>query len=262
MVVLIPSRFAPQVTFQSSSGNLACWFTGGVICRAKAHSWTSHATAPQTECPPARRTSGIQLTKSTLSERSDCYDQAEHPGAVLAYGHGLELDGVRCVSEQRGVTCVRTDDGAGFSISSHVLSHVPWDGPLLHTPAVALGHGSRTVLPTGFHVAFLAGEHLADCLLDAAAVSCLVNSTAKAPPRKAGCQGDQALTARLSGTDRGRIFYDCRTDANGGEDRLARGESLQVGELLCTAGATTLACTHLGGNKHGFVISSSTFQGF
>lgn len=261
-VVLLRSRFAPTVTFQSASGNLACWFAGDVICRAKAHAWTSQAADPQTECPPAKRVSGIQLTKDVLAERSDCYDQAENPDTVLAYGHGLELDGVRCVSEQRGITCVRTADGVGFSISRATLSHRPWDSPLLHVPAATLDHAGTTVLPSGFHVAFWAGDHLADCLLDADTATCLVNSSATAAPGDPTCEFDQALTAEVRGTRRGRLVYDCRSDANGGQDQLRAGESIQVGDLRCSAGATRVRCAHLDGAKHGFEVDSTTFRGF
>ena len=32
-----------------------------------------------------------------MTERSDCYDQAENPSLVLAYGHGLERDDPKLV---------------------------------------------------------------------------------------------------------------------------------------------------------------------
>jgi len=259
--VLVSSRFAPEITFQSPSGNLACWFTGGVICRARAHTWTSHASDPQTECPPAKRTSGVQLTEHALNERSDCYDQAENPGAVLAFGHGLELGGVRCVSEERGITCLRKADGIGFSISREELSLTPWDGPLLHVAAASLDHGSGTVLPAGFHVAFHVGDYFADCLLTADLATCMVQSTAAGEPAPT-CEGDQALTAEVTGDTRGKLVHECRSDANGGEALLKAGESVQVGDLRCAANAANLRCAHLGGARHGFEVDESSFRGF
>ena len=260
-VVRVSDRFAASVTFQSASGNLACWFTGGVICRAKSHTWTSHAPQPQTECPPARRTSGIQLGRVELTERSDCYDQAENPSVVLAYGHGLEVDGVRCVSEQRGITCQRTADGVGFSISRAELSHTPWDSPLLRVRAVTLDRDHTTVFPAGFQLSFRVAD-LADCQLDADRATCLVNSRASGPPQDPTCDGDQALTALVDRNDRGRLIYDCRTDANGGQDRVRPGEAVQVGDLRCSVNAARLRCAHLGGTKHGFDIDASAFRGY
>lgn len=266
-VVRVSDRFAASVTFQSPSGNLACWFTGGVICRAKSHTWTSRDPQPQT-CPAAKRTSGIQLSSEELDdrsyeliERSDCYDQAENPSVVLAYGHGLELDGVRCVSEQRGITCQRTADGVGFSISREELSHTPWDSPLLHMKATTLDRGSTTVFPAGFQLSF-AVEELADCLLDAKRASCLVNSSATGPTKDPTCQGDQALTARVNGKERGRLVYDCRTDMNGGQVLLRSGQVVQVGDLRCSVNATRLRCAHLGDGKHGFDVDASSFRGY
>jgi hypothetical protein len=262
-VIRVRDRFAASVTFESASGNLACWFSGGVICRAKSHTWTSHAPQPQTECPPARRTSGIQLGSGELTERSDCYDQAEHPSVVLANGHGLELDGVRCVSERRGITCQRTADGVGFSISREKLSHTPWDSPLLRVKAVSLDVGSTTVFPAGFGLSFLVGN-LADCLLEADRATCLVNGRAGSslPPKDPTCEFDQALTALVRGNDRGRLVYDCRSDANGGQDRVRPGEAVQVGDLRCSVNGSKLRCAHLGGAKHGFDVDASSFRGY
>jgi hypothetical protein len=261
-MALLQARFDPEVRFESPSGNLACWFTGDVICRAKTHAWTSRAPEPQTECPPARRTSGIQLTKRGLEEHSDCYDQAEGPGAVLAYGHGLELAGVRCVSEERGITCRRAADGVGFSISQATLSHTPWDSPLLRTKAAPLGSGGTTVFPAGFHIAFVSEGSAANCYLSARLATCLVDSKATARPLDPDCQFDQSLTAEVEGTSRGRLVYHCRSDANGGQERLRVGESVQVGDLRCTAGPSRLRCAHLGGAKNGFEVDASSFRGF
>jgi hypothetical protein len=260
-VVRVSDRFGASVSFQSPSGNLACWFTGGVICRATSHTWTSRAPEPQTECPPAKRTSGIQLGASTMQERSDCYDQAENPSVVLAYGHGLELDGVRCVSEPRGITCQRTADGVGFSISREQLSHTPWDSPLLRVKATTLDRGSTTVFPAGFGLSFRV-EELADCRLSATRASCLVNSSATGTTNDLPCEGDQALTARVYGKERGRLVYDCRTDANGGEILVRSGEAVQVGDLRCSVNAAQLRCMHLGGGKHGFDVDASSFRGY
>jgi hypothetical protein len=260
-VVLVRSSFAPEITFESESGNLACWLKGGgVICRATTHSWTSRAADPQTECPPAKRTSGIQLTKDVLRERSDCYDQAENADTVLGYGHGLELDGVRCVAEQRGITCIRTADGVGFTISREDLSHTPSNTPLLHSRATEIDQGSMTMYPAGFRVAFVV-EELANCSLDANLATCIVNSRADAPSDPT-CAGDQSLTAEVAGEQRGRLVYECRTDTNGGEDRLHAGGSIQVGDLRCSATGTALRCAHFDGRKHGFEVDSSSFRGF
>lgn len=260
-VVLVPSEFSAQATFRSATGNLACRLSGGVICRATEHTWSSRAEDPQEECPPDLRTSGVQLTDTDLQERSDCYDPVEEPSAVLAYGHGLELDGIRCISEARGITCVRTADQVGFSISRSTLSRVPWDSPLLRAPAATLASGSTAVFPPGVRVAF-GVDRLADCLLDAGVATCLVSSAASPPPRDTDCELGQALTAEVAGTGRGLLLYDCRSDANGAQDILRAGESVQVGDLRCTAGAERLRCAHEGGRRHGFEIDSSSFRGF
>jgi hypothetical protein len=203
------------------------------------------------------------LGSGELTERSDCYDQAEHPSVVLAYGHGLELDGVRCVSERRGITCQRTTDGVGFSISREKLSHTPWDSPLLRVKAVSLDVGSTTVFPAGFGLSFLVGD-LADCLLEADRATCLVNGRAGSslPPKDPTCEFDQALTALVRGNDRGRLVYDCRSDANGGQDRVRPGEAVQVGDLRCSVNGSKLRCAHLGGAKHGFDVDASSFRGY
>ncbi|HVE73484.1 MAG TPA: hypothetical protein VNA30_00105 [Mycobacteriales bacterium] len=261
-VIAVPSRFGAEVRFQSASGNLACWlYDGGVICRATAHTWTSRATEPQTECPPAKRTSGIQLSRSGLTERSDCYDVVPEPGTVLAYGHGLELGGMRCISEERGITCRRAADGVGFSISREELSHTPWQSPLLRAPANTLDQGRTTVFPAGFNIAFLV-EGLANCEMAGDRASCLVSSSASAPPGDPDCEFDQSLTAEVKGTQRGQLLYHCRSDANGGQERVAAGRGVQVGDLRCSALAKRLRCAHLGGAKHGFEVDSSSFRGF
>ena len=203
----------------------------------------------------------MQLGGDELTERSDCYDQAENPSMVLGYGHGLELDGVRCVSEQRGITCQRTEDGVGFSISRETLSHTPWDSPMLHVRAVTLDRGSATVFPAGFQLSFTV-EELADCLLDAERATCLVHSSAKGPPQDPTCDGDQALTAQVYGHDHGRLLFDCRTDANGGAVRVRQGEAVQVGDLRCSVQGTRLRCAHSGGDKHGFDVDAASFRGY
>jgi hypothetical protein len=197
-----------------------------------------------------------------LEERSDCYDQVEDADTVLTYGHGLELDGVRCISEDRGITCRRSADGTGFSISRIALSHRPWDSPLLHGPPEHLGGGRETVLPKGAHVSFLVGDYFADCLLDADSASCLVNSDATAPPGEPDCELDQALTARVAGSAKGQLVHDCRSDANGAQDRLADGAAVQVGDLRCRHSAGRLRCAHLRGGRHGFEVDRSSFTGF
>lgn len=260
-VVLVGARFGPQATFRSPSGNLACSLSQGVICRATEHNWTSQAPEAQTECAPAERTSGVQIFEDAVRERSDCYDQVEDPDAVLAYGHGLELDGVRCVSEQRGMTCVRFADGIGFSISRDELSHTAWDSPLLRTPAGTLGSADTTVFPPGVQVAFLAGDRLSNCVLDADDVSCTVDTDAAALPDEP-CELDQTLAAVLYGSERGRLVRECRGDANPGQEQLRTDESVQVGDLRCTAGTTQLRCAHLGGSQHGFEVDPSSFRGF
>lgn len=259
-VVLVGARFGPQATFRSPTGNLACRLSGGVICRAAEHTWTSQAAESQTDCAPAERTSGVQILEDAVRERSDCYDQVEDPGAVLEYGHGLELDGVRCVSEQRGMTCVRFADGIGFSISRDDLSLTPRDSPLLRAPAGTLGGANTTAFPPGVQIAFLVGD-LANCVLSADLASCTVDTDAAAPPDEP-CDLDQAPTTVLKGNDQGRLVRECRGDANPGQEQLRTGESAQVGDLRCTAGTTQLRCAHLGGSQHGFEVDPSSFRGF
>lgn len=232
-----------------------------MICRARVHTWTTHAPQPQTECPAAKRTSGIQLTNKAVEERSDCYDPAQNADTVLAYGHGFEIDGIRCISEQRGITCVRLADHIGFSISTNQLSHQPWDSPLLQQRPGTLGSSGTTRFPSGFHVSFVAAD-IADCLLAAPVASCLVRSDATAPPGDPACDLDQALTARVLSAARGELVRECRSDANGGQTRLRSGEAVQVGDLRCTASPTALRCAHLDGNKHGFVVDQKSFRGF
>ena len=261
-VIRVSDRFTASATFQSASGNLACRFTGGVICRAKSHTWNSPAPQPQPGCPPPRRTSGIQLGRGGLTERSDCYDQAEHPSLVLAYGHGLEPDGVRCISEQRGITCQRTADGVGFSISREKLNHTPWDSPLLRVQAASLDVDSTTVFPAGFGLSFLVGD-LADCRLESDLATCLVNSrVSSSPPQNPTCDGDQALTATVYRKGRGQLGYDCRSDANGGQGRVRPGEAVQVGDLRCSVNGSRLRCAHLDGGGHGFDVDASSFRGY
>jgi hypothetical protein len=117
------------------------------------------------------------------------------------------------------------------------------------------------VFPAGFALSFAVRE-LADCLLDADRASCLVNSHASPPPQDPTCDLDQALTARVTAHDRGRLVYDCRSDANGGEDSLRSGEAVQVGDLRCSLRAARLRCAHLGGSKHGFDVDASSFRGY
>ncbi len=262
-VIRVSPKFQPMISFRSPSGNVGCFFTAGVICTARVHSWTSHAPEPQTECPPAKRTSGIQLG-DRLEERSDCYDAVEEADTavvVLPYGHGLELQGFRCISEQRGITCVRVADGVGFSISRDVLRHDPWDSPLLHVTAGTLDRSRTTVFPAGFQLTFRGGD-FGDCILQARLASCLVNTDAPSPPEDPSCELDDSLTASVSGDRRGELVRECRGDANGGMDLVGPGRSLQVGDLQCDVTTTRLRCAHLGGSRHGFEVNAKTFRGF
>lgn len=107
---------------------------------------------------------------------------------------------------------------------------------------------------------FLVGDYFANCFMAADLATCVVNSTVSAPADPT-C-GDQPLTAEVTGDNRGRLIHECRSDANGGQDLLNAGESVQVGDLRCAAGEANLHCAHVSGSRHGFEVNSSSFRGF
>ena len=263
-VIALGKRFAPQVSFASPSHNLACDLVaeGYVICRALKHTWTSHASDQGNDCGELKRLAGVQLDNQGVQERVDCYEPSDQPSTVLEYGHGLELGGIRCASEARGISCLRVGAHVGFSISSSSLQLKPWDDALMTAPARRLGNDSAAVYPAGVHVNFVVGDYQGDCLLSDRLATCLVNTGGPRPSPASTCEFDQALTAELSGDRPGRLFYDCRSDANGGQDRLRPGASIQVGDLRCTASKQGFRCAHLGGRRHGFVVTASGFRGY
>lgn len=259
-VTLVDSAFVDRGSFRTPSGNILCAleerFAG---CSVVVHDWS--APPDEEGCTADDEAGTVRLNGSKVSVATDCYTLAEKDAAVLNYGSGVELDGVRCVSEESGVTCLDTTTRKGFTVSRRALRTTPVESALTRGPATA---GDGTV-PAGFEAAFVTPTRNLNCYFAAALVSCLVGEhdweTEPYDPKAEGgpCDFDESPTVELRAGERGRAITDCRSDANPGQRPLPYGASLQVGAIRCTSARTGLTCTS---GEHGFEVSRATFRGY
>lgn len=99
-----------QTSFRSPSGNIHCFLTSD----ATVQCWVLSA--------PCKGYLGATYAYSWAFDASRrpsrfCPGDFVRGSRVLGYGKSLRLAGNRCVSEKKGVTCIRLSSGRGFFLS-------------------------------------------------------------------------------------------------------------------------------------------------
>lgn len=112
--------FSSQPAFRTPSGNIECeWMAGsGVVCYVKER--TSPPPPPPGGCGEITWVwNYVRLDRGEVSN-GVCTGGILHnsgTGNVLSYGSALIEGDFGCLSEERGVTCVRVSTGKGFFLS-------------------------------------------------------------------------------------------------------------------------------------------------
>lgn len=112
----VPTRVVHLTSFQTPSGNVGCYLSGGAArCDISERDWS----APRPAGCPTESDFGQGLTvgRSGAGEVVCAGDTTLDPSAPkLAYGSASRAGGTTCVSRARGLTCTNSG-GHGFFIS-------------------------------------------------------------------------------------------------------------------------------------------------
>jgi len=108
-----------MVAFSSPSGNIDCWLDDDsgwapVRCDTGSHTWTAPPSGRPRDCTGDY---GSTLGIGPHGGLFGCASDAIGPSAVLAYGKGIEVGKVRCLSSTEGMRCVDRSTGHGFLVS-------------------------------------------------------------------------------------------------------------------------------------------------
>ena len=261
-ITVVDDRFGGDGRFTTPSGNIDCEIQDGLaMCSVQAHTWDAGPRDYPTECTAAQAHAGVQLD-DTAHLRNDCYVLVERATVVLPYGHGLQVGRTRCVSEERGVTCLELVDGKGFTVSRTSVSLAPVPSALTRQSVPPSADQRDVTLPAGFHADFRTPSYNFVCELESALAHCLVSQHDwKVSPYQGECDADFSSEVQVRGAAKGEAFTECRSDALPGGEVLDYGHWVQVGNLRCTSARTGLTCRH-GTAGHGFTASKARFRGY
>lgn len=113
-----------MVTFSTPSHNINCWLDDDpgsvpVRCDVLNHTW-----AAPTSLRPKNCTGDYGSTLNISAGRASfaCASDAIGPSPVLAYGTGIDVGPMRCISLTSGMRCLDRDTGHGFLVSRGSIS--------------------------------------------------------------------------------------------------------------------------------------------
>jgi len=116
------TKVVHEESFRSPSGNIGCVIGSGLArCDLKDKEWQ---TLRPNDCPKEMGFGqGIQVGQSGPAGPTCAGDTTLNPTApVLDYGTASQVDGFRCVSSEKGITCKSLDTKHGFFVSRQTFT--------------------------------------------------------------------------------------------------------------------------------------------
>jgi hypothetical protein len=256
----VPDGF--QGAFMTPSGNVRCEVFGGYAsCDVVEHTWGAQRS-PQDPCDgPTHSAVVLGVSRQTAFSEEQCGEVRERQ-PVLAYGHGVEVGSLRCLSLEDGLECHLLGTRDGFKVSRTRLTYGvrAQDSPA----AVVRTDPSHPVVPVGFWGNVRTPSRNIYCLVSDELASCWSGEPPYERPAGEDCagEGDPVVTIDVGTSGKGDLAADCWSDFPYYADLAqAYGTDVTVGRMRCASERTGMTCTNTS-TRHGFFVSKASYRLF